>query len=75
MKRRSRKNPLATARDLNAAKIIDLGGGQGRVDIAGVPGDPFTFPGNVWSGIAGKPDLSTPVAAIKSVISPEWSQS
>lgn len=62
MKRRTRKNPLATARDLAAVGLADAGGGQLQVSIGGVVSPPLAMPGNVWSGIvdrvAGVHDIS-----------------
>lgn len=38
--------------------VVDLGGGQGRIEIGGAHGSSFSWPANGWSGITGKPDIT-----------------
>ncbi|MCG7592372.1 hypothetical protein, partial [Mycobacterium sp. PSTR-4-N] len=61
MKRRSRKNPLATARDLVDVTSVDAGGGNAQLVINGIPGPVFTGYPWTWSGGVGIPDLERPI--------------
>jgi hypothetical protein len=57
VKRRTRQNPLATARDLGDLSIIGSSPGKGRVGIGSHLGPEFDWPGNLYSAIVDRPEV------------------